>query len=798
MFSNIFKSSLRVLIYHRAYTLLHILGLSTGLASCLLIYLFVHNETRYDQHHSKKDRVYRIVSSLNLGGEDTKTGLSSYMLSPTLKKDYPEVEEAVRLMPIGKQTVWVKDKPAQFTDNFMADTGFFLVFDYEFLEGDPATCLKEPRSVVINSEVALKLFGTETGNIGQVIQYARQSYTVKAVVKDIKNNSHLYFQTLTSLNSIATGLKDQLENDWFYMAQYNYVLFKHPEDALGFESKLNQVNEKYIKPWLKIVNSEGKLTYYMQALPELHFNTEFHSGHTKTGNKSYIYIFSILAIFILSIACINYINLSTASSAKRAKEIGIRKTSGASIQELFYQFISESILTVFFAMIIAFVWVYLLLPYFNQITDKSLNLQFNDPLVLMAPLLTVIIGIVAGAYPAFYLSRLEPVVVLKSNKLPGGSNNWFKKSLVFLQFCIALVFMICTAGIYLQMSYIKNAELGFNKDQLLAISIPAADTSFVGKFEVVKQELISKPFIKSIALTNNLPGNPVGMLLHVVEEPGKKNTEKGIDYMVVSHDFLGIMDIPLVQGRNFSKEFISDDTAAFIVNERAIKTYAWQKPFDIVLENGFGHKGKIVGVVKDFHYKSLHEEIQPLVIMLGGKMQGNLLVKIEAGKEQESIQHIETVFGKYSKRYPLEYFFMDDNFEKLYKNESRLLKLFSIFSIISLILSSVGLYALVTYSIEQRTNEIGIRKVMGASVWDIILSINKEYFILFVIACLVSIPSTYLLMNDWLKNFAHRIELGPLLFIIPVTVCFMISSSSLLIKTYLAAKDNPVNSLRYE
>jgi putative ABC transport system permease protein len=784
--------------HHRSHSIINILGLSVGLASCLMIYLYVNNESNYDQHHSKKNRIFRIVSSLNLGGEDTKTGLSSYMLSTTLKKDYPEVEESIRVMPIGKQTVWVDENPFQFTDNFMGDTGFFKVFDYEFIEGDPNTCLTEPKSVVINSEVAIKLFGSETGNIGKLIKYSRQSYQVKAVIKDIKNNSHLYFNTLTSLNSIQEGLRLQLENDWFYMAQYNYVLLRSESDAEGFDLKLKEVVEKYIKPWLKIVNSEGQLSYYKQALPELHFNNEFHSGHTKTGNKSYIYIFSILAIFILSIACINYINLATAASSKRAKEIGIRKTSGAYSGELFYQFILESILTVTISFFVAIVWIYLLLPLFNQITEKSFQFEFQLSYLYQIPLLILLIGTIAGIYPAMYLSKLEPMLVLKSNKMPGGFSSIIKKALVVLQFIIALVFMICTHLIYRQMQFIKNAELGFQKEQVISVSLPVADSSFANKFEVIQQKLKANPNVKKIALSSNLPGNPVGMLLHVIEQPGKKNSEKGIDYMMVSHEYLDLLEIPVIKGRNFSKEYINDDTAAFIVNEKAIKTYSWNHPFEITLENGFGHKGKIIGVIKDFHYKSLHEEIQPMVLMLGAKMQGNLLIRIEKGSEKECIQLIESVFGKYSKKYPLEYFFLDDNFNKLYKNEDRLMKLFSIFSIISLILCCLGLYALLTYTLEQKVKEIGIRKVMGAGIRQIIYIINKEYIYLFITALMVSVPGSYYLGSLWLEEFANRIDLNHLIFLIPGLICLIVSGITLVLKTYFVANENPVNSLRYE
>ncbi|MES2690252.1 MAG: ABC transporter permease, partial [Bacteroidota bacterium] len=472
-------TSLRVLWKNRFTTLINIAGLSVGIASCLFIFMFVQNELSYDKHHAKHERIYRVVSDLSLGGEDDKSGMSSFMLSPTLKADYPEVEEAVRLMPLGKQTMWVADKPYQFNDNLMSDGGFFSIFDYEFVDGDPKTALTQPQSVVITDEAALKMFGTTTDILGKMIRYARQSYAITGVVKDKKDLSHLYFNTIVSLSSLQPQMENTLKNDWFYLAQTNYILLNKETGGAAFESKLAELRNKYIVPWLKQVNSEGKITFRLQPLTQIHLSNEYPAGYTKAGSRSYIYIFSLLAVFILIIACINYINLAIATSGKRAKEIGIRKTAGASTASLFRQFITESVLIVVQAVLLSLLWVQALLPLFNSITEKSLHVPYSFSLAGCLFLLIVIIGFVAGSYPALYLSRMQPALVLKSNKLPAGFSVWLRKALVVLQFFIAVSFMICTIVVYAQVNFIKQKDMGFNKDQVLVVSVPVQDTSFV-------------------------------------------------------------------------------------------------------------------------------------------------------------------------------------------------------------------------------------------------------------------------------------------------------------------------------
>lgn len=798
MLTTYLRSSLRVLRANRLTSLVNIGGLSIGLTSCLLIYMFIGNELSYDQHHSKKDRIFRVVSDFSLGGEEDKSGMSSFMLSPTVKNDYPEVEEAIRVMPVGKQTMWVDDKPYQFNDNLMSDAGFFTLFDYEFVDGDPRTALAQPQSVVITDEAALKIFGTTSGVVGKMIRYARQSYKVTGIVKDQKDRSHLYFNTILSLSSIQPQMETTLKNDWFYIAQANYILFKQPVDVASFEKKLVALRDKYIIPWLKQVNSEGNITFHLQPLTAIHLDNTYPAGYTRSGNRAYIYIFGVLAVFILIIACINYINLAVATSGKRAKEIGIRKTVGADNVMLFVQFISESVLIALLAIILALAWSHLLLPLFNSITGKSLNIPYSFSLLAWVVMMVVCIGLVAGAYPAFYLSRMQPAMVLKSNKLPGNFSAWLRKSLVAFQFFIAASFIICTIVVYAQVHYIRNKDLGFNKDQVLVVSIPLPDTSFVNRFEVMRQELLQNPGIASVATSSNIPGAPGGQLIHVIETPDHQSLEKAIDFMMVSHDLVPIMGMKMVEGRNFSKDILSDDTAAFIVNETAVKIYGWKDPLSYRLENGFGYSGKIIGVVKDFNYKSLHEPVQPLVMVLGARLQGNLLIRINAGKEKEVIAFVEQIWNKYSKRYPVEYFFMDDNFDKLYRSEQRMMKLFAVFAVVSMVISCLGLYALVTYSLEQRVKEIGIRKVMGASVTTIVVSILREYGVLVFIALVCAIPVSGYFMQRWLTDFAYRTELSVWMYAIAGFISLLVASATISIQTVRAASANPVQSLRYE
>jgi len=793
-----FTILIRVLWRNRFTTFINVLGLATGLAACLLIYIFVDNELSYDRHHTKGDRIYRVSGEINMTNQTDKFGLSSFMFSPTIKKEYPEIEEAVRVMPVRKQTMWVDNVPFQFEHNFMSDQGFFHIFDYQFLEGNPATALKDPGSAVITDEIAIKLFGKSKGVLGKTIQYTRRPYQVTGVVKDVKNNSHLYFHTMLSINSISPQLEAQLTNDWFYMMQTNYILFRHVGDRQGFDQKLEQFTKKFIDPWLKENQLQASLKYHLEPLSKLHLYSEFLSPYAQTSHANYLYIFTCVAVFILLIACINYVNLATATASSRAKEIGIRKTAGATSGSLFRQFMAESAVISLVAILLALLLTWLAIPYFNMLADKALPFPMSLSICFVLFLFFLITGVGAGAYPAFFLSRLQPIAILKSQKAKVGSGHLFRQFLVGFQFFVSVGFILCTVVVFAQLHFLKNTDMGFDKNQVMVVRVPGNDTSFVGQFEVVKQELLQNPNIIKIAGSSAIPGELSGQLFHFIETADHEKVEKSINLMMVSHDFVDIMGLKMKMGRNFSKDITADDSAAFIINETAMKAFGWKDPFSPSISNGFGYSGHVVGVVKDFNYASLQSEIEPLIMVLDRKINGNLLLKIKPGKEAETVAFVENTWKKYSRRYPTEYFFLDDNFNKYYQKEEKMMTLFGWLSALNILIASLGLYALITFSLEQKVKEIGIRKVLGASIANIIFVSSKGYFKLISIATLVSCPIAAWAMHKWLQDFANRIGLNGSMFLVTILLVFLISGFTLLTKIIPAAQANPVKSLRTE
>jgi putative ABC transport system permease protein len=789
---------LRILWRNRFTTFINIFGLAVGLSACLLIYIFIENELGYDQHHAKRDRIFRVSSEITLTNQTDKFGYSSFLLSPTLKQDYPEVEEAIRVMPLKKQTMWVENEPFQFEDNLMADAAFFKIFDYTFLAGNPDAALVEPGSAVITDEVALKLFGSPRNALGKTIQFTRRPYKVTGVVKDVKNNSHLYFNTLLSINSLSPELEQQLSTDWFYMRQTNYVLFRTAETAAGFDKKLTQFKEKHINPWLKENALQADLKYFLQPLTTIHFDKEFQDGYSKSGNKNYLYIFGCVAVFILLIACINYLNMATATAARRAKEIGIRKTAGADSKTLFWQFLAVSNLTALVAILLAVLLSIIAIPYFNTLADKNLSFPFSISVGLVLIGFLVFTGFAAGSYPAFYLSRLQPLAVLKSQKAKVGSGQWVRQFLVGFQFFISVGFILCTIVVFSQLYFLKNTDMGFAKDQILVMRVPAADSSFARQFEVVKQELTQNPDVLKIAGTSAIPGELSGQLFHFIETADHQKIEKTINIMLVSHDFIDMMGLKIKQGRNFSRDHKTDDSAAFILNETAVRQFGWKDPFSPTIANGFGYNGHVIGVVNDFNYTSLQQSIEPLVMVLDRKINGNLLIKIRAGKEKETVAYVENIWKKYSRKFPTEYTFLDDNFNKYYRSEEKMMTLFGWFSILNILISCLGLYALITFILEQKVKEIGIRKVLGANLLSIVVVVSRNFIRLIAISAVIALPLAGWAMNHWLQDFANRISLNGWMFLGALVLVLAVSALTLLAKIFPAALANPVNSLRAE
>ncbi|MFN3529489.1 MAG: ABC transporter permease [Bacteroidia bacterium] len=799
MLKNYFKVAWRSLFRNKVATFINIFGLSAGICSCLFIFLYVNNELSYDAHHTKANRIFRITSDVTMGGNFDKLSRSSFSLGPMLVEEYPEVERAVRVLKAGKQTFWKDDQVYQQEQFFYTDVDFFEIFDYDFIEGDPKSALADVHTIVISDEIAKQVFGKTNGLIGEHLKFAKNHYKITGVFRYRPNVSHLDIKAFLPIKNLPHDLLEKLKSDWFYMSQSNYVLFREVKDHIGFEKKLEDFSERHIKPWLELHDVKGNLIYHLQPLREIHLTNHFKYDDAEVTNKSYIYIFSAVALFILLIACINYMNLATAKASKRARETGIRKANGASRKQLIFQFLSESLLISIFAILLALALVELLIPVFNELSGKSLSLSFYKDLHFLAFLgcLLLLTGLISGFYPAFVLSGFKPIQLLKPNASSSSIEKYIRKGLVVVQFAISSALIVCTYIVYSQMHYMKNKDVGFDKEAIMVIKVPIADSSFVNRVAEVRSELEANSAIKLVSGSNGIPGSGTGSLFHYITYQGERN-DMWMNYMHVDYDFQNLMGLKLKEGRFFSIEFNTDSSQAFVVNETAINQFGWQDTESLLLENAFGVKGKIIGVVEDFHYTSLHKPIEPLVFLLQNKIPSYLLVKMNKEEMANTIAFVENRWKLFSKKFPMEYFFLDDHFDKQYRAEKKMLTIFTFFSILTIIIACLGLYGLAAYSVENRTKEIGIRKVMGAETSSILILINKEFMPLILIALIIALPAAWFSMEHWLLDFAFRIPIVPWPFLGATILAICIAIGTISLQALKAAWSNPVDALKYE
>jgi putative ABC transport system permease protein len=797
MLQNYFKIALRSIMRQKGYSALTIIGLTVGISSCLLVWLFVSNELSYDTQHSKIDRLYRVTSNMTLTGQTTALARSSYMITPMLKKDYPEVEEAVHLVPTQKQTVWYGDKVFQFEKTWFTEAGFFSMFDYTFLEGNPATALKDPYSIVIRDDVAKMYFGTSQGVVGKMLQFSKFSYKITGVVKNEPNSSHLVWEMLMSANSLPKPFIEQVEHDWFYMAQYNYVLFRDAGKRAGFEAKLAQLRENYVVPFLKAEQVQGNVTYSLQPVRDIHFDTSLQFDGTERTNKSYLTILSSVGLFLLLVACINYMNLATARSLQRAKDVAVRKTIGAERSDLIGQFIGESVIMTTIAVVLAVVLAEALLPTFNALTGKTLAIALTPQFFGLLVGLIVLVGVVAGSYPALYLSGFKPIDVMHSIRSPKGSAALVRKTLVVVQFSISVALIVATGVVYLQMRFMKEKDLGFRKEQTLVVKVPTQDSSVTQNLQLIKNEFLQNASITQVAASNTVPGSPFGQILHFIQN-GSAKEERPLNIMIVDEELLPMLGVQMLKGRGFSKEFPADKQRGFIVNEAAVRTFGWKNPLGMSIENGLGYAGEIIGVAKDFNFTSLHSPIEPLVILLAQQTPANLMLKVRPENIASTISFVEERWKKFSTRYPMEYYFLDDHFNKQYRAEERLQTVFIYFAGVTVVIACMGLFGLAAYSAEQRTKEIGIRKVLGASSANIIGLLSRDFLLLVGIAIIVATPLTYWAAGKWLQDFAYRVELGIGVFAFAGALAVAIAFLTVAGQSWRAARQNPVHSLRSE
>lgn len=809
MLKNFITIAIRNLFKYKAFSFINITGLAVGIAVCMLILLFVKDEMSFDRFNEKYERIGRIALEGYFGGSEISIVQSCAPLAETMVSDFPEVETATRVRNYGYPVIRYNDKVFSEEKFFSADSTFFDVFTVEFVAGDENTALTEPNTMVITEETAARYFGEEDP-IGKTVNSDnRNNYQVVGIVKAMPVNSHLHFDFLLSLctNPESRSPVWLSNNFWTY-----FVL----KEGAGFEElnkKLEKDLVKYIAPqiqqatgasWEDLLATGARYQYVGQPLSDVHLYNEYRGDPEPQSDATYVYIFSIIAMGILTIACINFMNLSTARSTGRAKEVGIRKTLGSTLGQLLRQFLSESVIMSIVAVFFAAILVQLLLPVFNDIASKDLSLNYLSDWYLLPGLIlfSVIIGILAGSYPAFFLSSFKPVSVLGGNLKSSSKGRMLRSGLVILQFSISIVLFIGTVIVYNQLQFIQNKNLGYNKEQLVVIH----KTDDIGRYmKAFREELQSLPNIVSVTNTTSLPGYPdIYANAYRSQSQGGEGTQV-IQDIYVDHGFAETLQLELVEGRFYSRERAIDTTNTIVINEAAIKTLQLAEPLGSqVIQMGQTLEQSrvftVIGVVKDFHTESMHKKIGPMVINLlkGDGFGRYTTVRISTGNVQKTLDDIKNVWSNYAGSQAFEYTFYDEDFAKLYHSEQRVGQLFTTFSIVAIFVACLGLLGLAAYTTEQRTKEIGIRKVLGAEVTTILILLSKEFAKWVVIANIIAWPVAYYLMSTWLQDFEYRTEIGWWIFIISGAAALLVAVITISSQTIKAALANPAESLRTE
>jgi len=798
MFKNHIKIALVNLKKHKAFSFINITGLAIGIACCILITTYVFHELSYDRYHEKADRIYRLRSDLKISGDHLKIPKSSLPIGEYLIENYPEVLNAVRFRGPMRLPVRYRENVFYLDRFFFADNSVFEVFHFPLVKGNPQTALKTASTCVITEDTANKYFGAEDP-IGKVLNVNNDwDLTVTGIVKKVPQDSHFGFDMLCSLETYARENKMDTQN-WLSVNNYTYILLQEGYDYRLLEQKFPEMIDKNVGKMLKYVKGEYLLS--LQPLTKIHLHSNLMQEIAGNGNIVYVYIFSVIALFILAIACINFMNLSTARSATRAREVGLRKVLGANRGQIIRQFLAESVFTSLISLIMALFLFELALPLFRSLSGVELSINYTGNPWLIPGLigLAVFVGLLAGSYPAFFLSSFQPVRVLKGLFKSGRGNSRFRSVLVIVQFTISVALIIGTIIVFNQLTFMKNKRLGFQKEQVVVI--PISDESTLDSLRPLRAELSRHKGILGIGAASHVPGQttyynpfiPEGFSLDEMQYMGQ---------LYIDHEFIPTMGIAMAAGRNFSADLQTDLEQSCIINETAAKKFGWHNPVGKTISTlsqsrKFNEK-TVIGVVKDFHFESLHKQISPLYIGYTSHAINSLSVRITTENIPKTLAFLREKIGQFDPHRPFEYTFLEESFDAQYRAEERLGRIFSYFSVLAIFVACLGLFGLASFTAEQRTKEIGIRKVLGASVSGIVVLLSKEFAKWVLIANAIAWPIAYFSLNKWLQSFAYRTNITVMTFIFAAAISFVIALFTVSYQALKAATANPVKSLRYE
>lgn len=818
MFKNYFKIAWRNLLKNKISSFINIFGLSIGLTCCLLITLYIVHETSYDKHHKKGDRIFRIGTVFIDQGVEEKGANSAAPLGKMLQAEFPEVEASARILNLFRddktllQTTGSGDAVKAFyeTKGYLADSNFFQLLTYHFKEGDAATALQQPNTVVLNEEIAQKLFGEQPA-LNKVIRISSNTngdtlFRVTGVIANGDGPTHIdarFFMSFKGgrINRIANENPTLANNNMFY----TYLLLKDATASTSLNGKFPSFIKRHLGERLKEMGKERK--YYLTALPDIYLSGIAKNSLSLNGSKTTLYILGSIALLTLLIACINFMNLSTANSSKRAAEVGVRKVLGAQRKFLLRQFLGESLVMTFIALVFAVIMLALLLPFFESFAGKNLTISYNQKIFLSATfvLLAFITGLVAGSYPAVFLSSFKPIKVLKGKFNNSLSAAFLRRSLVVFQFVISVVLMVASVVIANQMDFLQHKDLGFQKNH--QVIIPLRTTAAKNNVASFKSEIEKDVHIKSSGSCMSYPGifHPQDWLMY---RQGQTMTQsKQMHINLVDNSFLQTLGVQVVAGRLFSSQFAADTLTSFVINEQAVKEFGFASAEEALGKwvaadwDGQQNRFTIVGVVRDFHFKDLHETIEPFAFRFHNDANAGfnyLMASISGSNINQSITTLENTWKKFNPDEPFEFSFLDEDFQKNYEAESKRASLINHFTIIAILISCLGLFGLASFSAEQRIKEIGVRKVLGASITGLVALLSKDFLKLVGVAIMIAFPLAWFIMNKWLQNFAYKAPIGWQIFTLTAVAAMFIAVATTSFHAIKAAVANPVKSLRTE
>ncbi len=799
MLRNNFKIAWRNILRNKLYTFINLIGLAIGFSSCLLIVLFVTDEISYDRYFVNSDRTFRLVGDYVQGGDSkTSSALTQYQLAPNLKEAFPEIEKITRIGR-GGNNVYLEEELFQESEVFFGEPEFFEILTWELIIGESAKVLDAPNKVVISEKISKKYFGDESP-IGKVLHFQGLPASVSGVMRDVPANTHFHPNFVISMSSVHDHYPEWMHTNWSGTSHYTYILFEEGANLDGFPEKVASLVAE------KLRFKENVPDYFLQPIADIHLGSNRANELESNGNVDYVYIFSIIAAVILVIASINYINLTTASSLYRSREIGMKKVLGAGRNQMIGQFQMESLLMTFLAAMIALVISELSIPFFNQIAEKTLpgNLFLQTDVVLGLIVVTLLVGTVAGIFPVTYILKFDLAQSLKGKiSHVNRSSISLSNLLVIAQFAISIVLILGTLVILKQLNFMQNKDLGINSDHVVEVFAWSGEVQ--QRYETFKSVLESDPLIHSVSAAGNEFSARIGGWRQYSFD-GEESVS--LPTTIVELDIFKTLQAEIVEGRDFSKDFITDRTEAYVLNESAVSFLNIETPVNTSIEGSiftgsvWGKKrAKIIGVVKDFHMASLHSPVQPVVFSLqteGTMGVGVVMIKIDGSKINESIERIEAVWKEFAPRTPFVYEFMDEDIQRHYEAEKRFLLIVSIFTTLGILIGCLGLFGLTTFMVQHRVKEIGIRKVMGASVAGLVRLLSWKFIRLVLLANVLAWPIAFFLMEEWLQDFAYRMEQDIFVFVSSAAIALLIAFLTVSFHSIKSSMSNPVDALRME